>query len=98
MVVPAPINPETRKKVLEMAAASYLALDCEGFARCDFLIDKETEEVYINEINTIPGMTKFSMFPLLFQEAGIPYRILIERIVEFGYERYHSKNNGQTDR
>ncbi len=98
LVVPAPIRPETRQKVLEMAVASYRALDCEGFARCDFLVDKETEEVYINEINTIPGMTKFSMFPLLFQEAGVPYRILIERIVEFGYERYHSKNNGKTDR
>ncbi|MDD2217383.1 MAG: D-alanine--D-alanine ligase [Eubacteriales bacterium] len=93
MIVPAQIKPETREKALELAAASYRALDCAGFARCDFLLDKETEDVYINEINTIPGLTKFSMFPILFQEAGVPYGTLIERIVEFGYERYYSKNN-----
>lgn len=97
MIVPADIKPETRGKTLELAAASYRALACTGFARCDFLMDKETEEVYINEINTIPGLTKFSMFPILFQEAGVPYGTLIERIVEFGYERYYSKNNRQAN-
>ena len=55
-------------------------------------MDKHTGKLYINEINTMPGFTKYSMFPLLWQETGMTYAELIERIVELGYERYHAKN------
>ncbi|MBQ6948258.1 MAG: D-alanine--D-alanine ligase A, partial [Firmicutes bacterium] len=61
-------------------------------ARIDFLMDKHTGKLYINEINTMPGFTKYSMFPLLWQETGMTYAELIERIVELGYERYYAKN------
>ena len=59
-------------------------------------MEKETGEVYINEINTIPGFTKYSMFPLIWDEAGVPFGELIERIIDYGYERYNAKNNMQT--
>lgn len=49
--------------------------------------------MYINEINTIPGFTKYSMFPLMWKEAGVSFRELVERIVDLGYERYYAKNN-----
>ena len=70
-----------------MAKEAYLATDCSGFARIDFFVEKNSGEVYINEINTIPGFTKYSMFPVMWNAE------LLERIVDFGYERYYAKNN-----
>jgi D-alanine-D-alanine ligase len=90
--IPADISTETRETIREIAMKAYLALDCSGFARVDFFIEKGTDKIYINEINTIPGFTKFSMFPLLWVAASVSYPELIERIVNFGYERYNAKN------
>ena len=73
-------------------------IDCEGFARVDFMIENGTGNIYLNEINTIPGFTQYSMFPTLWQEAGVPFTELIERIVGYGYERYNAKNNRETVR
>jgi len=90
--IPADITNEIRESIREIAVKAYLSLDCTGFARVDFFLEKETDKIYINEINTIPGFTKFSMFPLLWAAASVSYPELIERIVDFGYERYHAKN------
>ena len=91
--IPAKLPAETYEEVRALAKRAYMALDCSGYARVDFFIDKKTGKVYINEINTIPGFTKYSMFPLMWKEKGVPFGELIERIVELGYERYHAKNN-----
>ena len=56
-------------------------------------MEKNSGEVYINEINTIPGFTKYSMFPVMWNAAGVSFTELLERIVDFGYERYYAKNN-----
>jgi len=96
LMIPANITKEQEEEIKEVAKKAYLALDCAGFARVDCFIEKKTGKVYINEINTIPGFTAFSMFPSLFAEVGVPYAELIERIVEFGYERYNAKNNRDT--
>ena len=93
MCIPADITPTKREEIRTLAIKAYMALDCAGFARVDFFLEKDTDKVYINEINTIPGFTRFSMFPGLWEEAGLPYGKLIERIVEFGYERYNAKNS-----
>ena len=92
LCIPAELTPEQEKEVLDMAQIAYKAIDGTGLARIDFLMDKHTGKLYINEINTMPGFTKYSMFPLLWQETGMTYAELIERIVELGYERYHAKN------
>ena len=92
LCIPAPLSQEKREEIRDIAVRAYMALDCAGFSRVDFFIDKDTDKVYINEINTIPGFTKFSMFPLLWQAAGVPYGKLIERIIGFGYEKYKAKN------
>lgn len=97
LVIPADITEEQSENIRDIAKRAYLALDCSGFARVDFFIEKKTGKIYINEINTIPGFTAFSMFSLLFAEAGVPYAELIERIVDFGYERYNAKNNRYAD-
>ena len=93
LLIPAPISPEQEAEVLDMAKRAYKACGCCSFARVDFLMDKATGEIYINEINAIPGFTKISMFPMLMQAAGMKYPEIIDRIVELGYERYHAENH-----
>ena len=85
---------ELYHEIQQLAIKAYKAIDGEGYARVDFFLDRDTGKLYLNEINTIPGFTRFSMFPLLCREAGIEYDKLLERIIELGYERYHAKNNG----
>lgn len=93
LCIPADIDVNTRKTIEAMAKKAYEALDCAGLARLDFFLEKGTGKVLINEVNTMPGFTKISMFPLLFADAGVPYADLLERIIKFGYEKYYTKNN-----
>lgn len=93
MCIPADIPKETSDQVRDIAVKAFKELDCAGYARVDFFMEKKSGKVLINEVNTIPGFTKFSMFPSLWAEAGVPYSQLIERIIELGYERYNVKNN-----
>jgi D-alanine-D-alanine ligase len=96
IIIPAEISPETAEEVRKLAVKAYCALDCAGFARVDFFLENKTNKIYISEINTIPGFTKYSMFTRLWEGAGVTYPGLLERIVELGYERYHTKNHRQT--
>ncbi len=91
MCVPADIPADIAKEIRSIALEAYGLLDCCGFARVDFFLERGTNKIYINEINTIPGFTKFSMFPLLWAEAGVSYSQLIEKIIAFGYERYENR-------
>jgi D-alanine-D-alanine ligase len=93
LAIPADISKEQREAIREMAARAYRAAGCFGFSRCDFLMDRDTGRIYINEINSIPGFTDISMFPKLFLYCGYTYPGLIERIIELGYEKYNAKNN-----
>ena len=94
MCIPADISEAKKNEIQTMAKRAYMALGCEGYARVDFLMDKNTQDIYINEINAIPGFTHASMFPLLCMDIGMTYPEIIERIVELGYERYYAKNHG----
>jgi D-alanine-D-alanine ligase len=93
LFIPADIPPETAAEIGALAQRAYAALNAAGFARIDFFLDRKTGTVLLNEINTIPGFTAYSMFPLLWREAGLAYEVLIERIIGLGYERYHAENN-----
>ncbi len=92
LCIPADLPTETYEEIRKLAIKAYSAIDGEGFARVDFFIEKNTGKIYLNEINTIPGFTKYSMFPLLWKEAGVSYGEVIERIIELGYERYNTKD------
>ncbi len=83
----------TKKQIKNYAALAYKELNCSGFARVDFFLSKDSNEIFINEINTIPGFTKYSMYPKMWEANGIGYSDLIERIIELGYEKYNVKNN-----
>ncbi|MDQ0254093.1 D-alanine-D-alanine ligase [Evansella vedderi] len=90
LIIPADITEEEYKEIKRVAIQSFKALDCSGLVRADFFLTKDGE-VLMNEVNTMPGFTPFSMFPMLWQESGLPYSKLIEKLVELGVERHKEK-------
>lgn len=89
-VIPAEIPKETAETVRVMAARIFRALDLAGMARADFLLDRRTGNVFFNEVNTIPGFTPISMYPMLWEASGIGYRDLITRLVELAIDQHRS--------
>jgi D-alanine-D-alanine ligase len=93
LVIPASIPESVREEIEQTAKEAYLALNSEGFARIDLFYDEKKRKIYLNEMNAIPGFTKYSMFPLLWQAKGIGFSELIERIISLGYERHNAPNH-----
>ena len=87
LLVPAPIDGSTMAEVQELAIAAFRALDLAGMARVDFFMDRKSDQIYINEVNTIPGFTTISMYPRLWQASGILLEELVDRLVELALER-----------
>ena len=96
LLIPAPISPEMTDRVRGLAVQAYKAIDCNGMARADFLLSGETGELYISELNTIPGFTTISMYPKLWEASGIPYPELIDRLIDLAIERYQDKGCSET--
>ena len=88
LAIPADIPDGVISEVEELAGKAYRALDGEGFARIDLFYDEERGALFLNEMNAIPGFTQYSMFPLMWQEKGVGFAELVERIIELGYERH----------
>ncbi len=86
LVIPPRLHERTIDRVQELAVAAFVASDCEGMARVDFFV-RENGEVVVNELNTIPGFTATSVYAKLFEASGIPYRELLDRLVELALER-----------
>jgi D-alanine-D-alanine ligase len=89
LIVPARVPEHLRERVRELAVATFKKAGCCGFARVDFFV--EGERVLVNELNTIPGFTKTSVFGSLFEASGIPYPELLDRLVRLGIERYEEE-------
>jgi D-alanine-D-alanine ligase len=87
LIIPAPLPPTVARQVQELAVQAYIAADCCGMARVDFLLDKDTLKVYLNEINTIPGFTQISMYPKLWEASGLPYPNLVDKLINLALER-----------
>ena len=87
LLIPAPISPELTARVQELAVSAFKAIDAAGMARVDFFLDKDTSQVYLNELNTIPGFTSISMYPKLWEASGIAYGALVDRLVELALQR-----------
>ncbi|OIK16785.1 D-alanine--D-alanine ligase A [Bacillus sp. MUM 116] len=90
LIIPADITEEEYKQIKEMAIQAFKALDCSGLVRADFFLTKDGKAL-INEVNTMPGFTPFSMFPLLWKHTGVEYPQLIERLVNLAQERHAEK-------
>lgn len=87
LLIPADMKDNELEEVRKLAVKIYSALDCAGMARVDFLVDKDTNEIYLNEVNTIPGFTKISMYPKMWEAAGKAYKDLITELIELAIER-----------
>ncbi len=96
VVIPADIAQATAEEVRRQAVQAFLALDLSGLARVDFFIEKETGQVYINEVNTLPGFTTISMFPKLWEASGLPYTQLMDRLIELAIERHADRQRNRT--
>lgn len=92
LIIPADITEDEYKKIEEMAIRAFRALDCSGLVRADFFLTKDGKAL-INEVNTMPGFTPISMFPLLWKHSGVEYPQLIERLVDLAKERHAEKQN-----
>jgi D-alanine-D-alanine ligase len=97
-VVPADLTAEQTATIRRLAVECYQAVDCEGMARVDFLWESATGKFFINEINTIPGFTSISMYPKMWEAAGLAYPKLIDRLIELAIERHREKQTTRYSR
>jgi D-alanine-D-alanine ligase len=87
----ADLTPAQAEEVRRLSIACYQAVGCEGMARVDFLREVATGRIYLSEINTIPGFTSISMYPKMWEAAGLPYPRLIDRLIELALERHRAR-------
>jgi D-alanine-D-alanine ligase len=93
LLIPAPIAPDAAARIQRLAVAAYTAVSCAGMARVDFFI--HDDDVWINEINTIPGFTSISMYPKLWEASGVPYGELVQRLLDLAVERFDAERGKQ---
>ncbi len=86
-VIPANIDGNIEAKIRKLAVKAFKAIDGKGLSRVDFFVEKNTNEIYINEINTLPGFTNISMYPKLFEKSGIQYSELLDKLIEKSLEK-----------
>jgi D-alanine-D-alanine ligase len=87
LVIPADLPAETAESVRGLAVRAFLVLEAAGMARVDFFLERNTGRLLVNEINTLPGFTKISMYPKLWEASGLPYARLLDRLIDLAIER-----------
>ena len=95
LIIPADLPPALSEQVRAIAVQAYLALDAAGMARADFFIESASQQIYLNELNTIPGFTAVSMYPKLWEASGLSYSELIDRLIALALERHADKKRSQ---
>jgi len=86
LVIPAELKPSQVQKIQTTAVRAFRTLELAGMARVDFFLEKKGSKLYLNEVNTIPGFTSISMYPKLWEASGIPFRQLIDKLIELAFE------------
>jgi len=94
-VIPAELPPEIVREIQRISLDAFKSIGGSGMARVDFFLQDQTNKVYLNEINTIPGFTEISMYPKLWEVSGLPYSQLLEELVSLGFERHTTKKKGE---
>jgi D-alanine-D-alanine ligase len=89
--IPADLPPATAARVRELSIQTFRALDLAGMARVDFFLDRRTGDLYVNEVNTIPGFTAISMYPKLWEASGLPVKDLVSRLIDLAIDRRTSR-------
>lgn len=87
LLIPSPVPDEARDRIQEMAVTAFKAIDAAGLSRVDFFYIESTGEIFINEINTFPGFTPTSMYPMMWQASGIEFPELVDKLIQLGLER-----------
>jgi len=91
LIIPAKLDAEQTKQVQEIARRAFSAVECEGMARVDLLMDRSSGNFYFNELNTIPGFTSISMYPKMWEASGINYQELLSRLIDLAIARHERK-------
>jgi D-alanine-D-alanine ligase len=91
LLIPAKLKPAQVEKFQKLAVDAFRALELSGMARVDFFLEKAGGKIYLNEANTIPGFTSISMYPKLWEASGIPFRDLIDKLIELALEQHREK-------
>ncbi|SHH32897.1 D-alanine--D-alanine ligase [Tepidibacter thalassicus] len=91
LIIPAKIDDEMMNKIKNMAIKAFKSIDASGLSRVDFFIEKDTNKIYVNEINTMPGFTNISMYPKLWEATGISYTHLIDKLINLAIKRHNDK-------
>lgn len=91
VIIPAALTPKQVAEVQQLALSVYRAVNCSGLARVDFFLRQEDEQFLLNEINTMPGFTRISAYPKLWEASGLPYARLIDELVDLALERYQQR-------
>jgi len=91
LLIPAPLEPALLAHIQATAIQAFQAVDCSGMARVDFLLNRASGELFLNELNTIPGFTAISMYPKLWEASGLPLDQLVERLIELALERHQQR-------
>jgi D-alanine-D-alanine ligase len=96
LYIPASISEEQSDELRRLAVAAFHALDLSGLARADFFLERATGQIYVNEVNTMPGFTQISMYPKLWEASGISYPALLDRLIQLALERHEDKQRNRT--
>ena len=94
--VPAPVSKALTAKIQKMAIQAFQAIDGAGLARVDFFLRRDTNELVINELNTLPGLTEVSGYPKMWEASGVPFKRVLSRLIERAFERHRDKGLNQT--
>lgn len=95
-LIPAPIPPDTAEEVRRLAVEAFTSIDCRGLARVDFFLERGTGKLYLNEVNTLPGFTRISMYPKLWEASGMDFPTLVDRLVRLAVERFQETQSNKT--
>jgi D-alanine-D-alanine ligase len=95
--IPAKLPQEIADRIRQAAVKTFSVLCCEGMARVDFFL-RNGDEIIVNEINTIPGFTRISMYPKLWEASGLPYSELIDKLIGLAMEKFEREKGLKTDR
>ena len=96
LLIPAPLAESQTKVVQDLAIRTFLVTECSGLARVDFFLEKNTNRIYVNEINTLPGFTSISMYPKLWEATGLGYSELIDKLIQLAIERHQGRQSKKT--
>jgi D-alanine-D-alanine ligase len=96
LIIPADLPPKVSEEIRRVSVEAFKVIDAAGMARVDFFVARDLSQVWLNEINTIPGFTRISMYPKLWEASGIPYPELIDRLIELAIERHSERQEFRT--